>query len=208
MKNNFKGDIRIENKTFEILCKLDLSRSEYKILLFFIRKIHGYHKKRDMISNSQIMEGTGLPLRTVIWATNRLQLVQLVALVKRGSSKNACNIWKFDINNITDKLMQHIALVQKDVKNYCNQLPPQKILLQKKYINNLSKFRSNKKDILKRSKEMYPNKNCEKAIEDFIEYCEIHKVSYKRYDLAFLRWIREDRFNQYSNKLSKVRILK
>jgi hypothetical protein len=73
-----------------------------------------------------------------------------------------------------------------------------------KNINTLSKFISSKQEILTKSLDLYPDKNCTKAIEDFIEYCEIKSPKYSKYDLAFLRWVREDKFNQYKVEREKV----
>ena len=65
-------------------------------------------------------------------------------------------------------------------------------------ISTLAKFISAKDDILNHSKELYPNKDNDKAIADFIESCDIKEYKYKAYDLAFYRWVREDRFRQYN----------
>lgn len=67
-----------------------------------------------------------------------------------------------------------------------------------KYIYTLKNFKSQKKIILEESMVKYPNKNCSKAIQDFIEYCDTKKTNYKNYKLAFFKWVRDDRFDQYS----------
>ena len=69
-----------------------------------------------------------------------------------------------------------------------------------KSIGTLSKFISAKDSILKRAKELYPDKDNDKAIADFIEYCEIHGKTYKQFDKAFFKWVRDDRYKQYTKQ--------
>ncbi len=69
-------------------------------------------------------------------------------------------------------------------------------------ISTLSKFISAKNDILSHAKELYPDKDNDTAIADFIEACEIKGYKYKMFDRAFYKWVREDRFNQYGQKSS------
>lgn len=70
----------------------------------------------------------------------------------------------------------------------------------KKSISTLAKFVSSRTEILARSKELYPDKDNDKAITDFMESCEIKGYKYKKFDLAFYKWVRDDRFNQYGQK--------
>jgi len=69
-----------------------------------------------------------------------------------------------------------------------------------KNISTLAKFVSIKEDILAHAKELYPDKDNDKAIADFIESCEIKGYKYQKFDLAYYKWVREDRFNQYGQK--------
>ena len=69
-----------------------------------------------------------------------------------------------------------------------------------KKVNTLAKFVSAKEEILAHSKVLYPDKDNDKAIADFIESCEIKGYKYKKFDLAYYKWVREDRFNQYGQK--------
>lgn len=75
---------------------------------------------------------------------------------------------------------------------------------EKEYIYTFKKFNEKKELILKEAENLYPDKNCVQAIEDFIEYCELKKVNYKRYELAFYKWVRDDRFDKY--KLAAPRV--
>ena len=69
-----------------------------------------------------------------------------------------------------------------------------------KNINTIAKFVSIQDEILAHAKELYPDKDNDKAIADFIEACEIKGYKYKKFDLAYYKWVREDRFNQYGQK--------
>lgn len=67
-----------------------------------------------------------------------------------------------------------------------------------------SKFIKNKLEILESAKIKYPDKNCDKAIEDFIEKTGIKNYKYSDYRLAFFRWVRKDTFDEYRIKSSKL----
>lgn len=55
------GFVSIANELLEKICSAPISGSEFRILLFTIRKTYGYGKKLDWISLSQYAAGTGLP---------------------------------------------------------------------------------------------------------------------------------------------------
>lgn len=65
----------------------------------------------------------------------------------------------------------------------------------------LKRFEKEKINILEEAQSKYQSKNCKKALEDFLEQIEIKGYKYKNYKLAFLKWVREDRFKQYSNSI-------
>ena len=46
------------------------------------------------------------------------------------------------------------------------------------------------------------DKDCDKALIEFIEKTEIKNYGYRDYKLAFFKWVRDDKFEQYykSNK--------
>jgi len=59
------GYFDIENKVIEKLARSDLSGTEFRIVLAVLRKTKGWHKEEDRISQSQLVETTELPRRTV-----------------------------------------------------------------------------------------------------------------------------------------------
>lgn len=77
-----------------------------------------------------------------------------------------------------------------------------------KSINTLSLFLSDKEEILKHTKELYPDKNVTLAMEDFIAYCESKYTKYKDFKKAFQNWVREDRYGKYAMAISEQKIEK
>lgn len=54
------GHTRIANELLDAIVSFDFSKRQYKVVLFVLRKTYGWNKKADVMSLSQIMEGTGL----------------------------------------------------------------------------------------------------------------------------------------------------
>ena len=58
-------------------------------------------------------------------------------------------------------------------------------------------FIENKEEILLEANKKYPDKNCKKAIEEFILKTGAKDYKYKNYKLAFYNWVREDNYGKY-----------
>jgi len=54
------GHTRIANELLDTVVRLHLSPNQWQILFFIIRKTYGYRKKVDYITNTQIVQGTGI----------------------------------------------------------------------------------------------------------------------------------------------------
>lgn len=67
-------------------------------------------------------------------------------------------------------------------------------------VRTFKQFTDQEVEILEKARELYPDKNVEKAIVDFKDWCMTSKKANdtKDYKLRFFRWVREDKFNQYS----------
>jgi phage replication O-like protein O len=52
------GHTRIANELLEEIISFDFSKRQYKVVLFVIRKTYGWNKKADVMSLSQIVDGT------------------------------------------------------------------------------------------------------------------------------------------------------
>lgn len=87
---------KIPNDILENLIRLNLSSTAYATFFFILRKINGYHKEEDSISNSQIANGIDRSVRSVISATNELRVVKILSLVKKGSPPDIANVWAIE----------------------------------------------------------------------------------------------------------------
>lgn len=85
------GHVDIAHDVLERLCSISLSGSEFRVILFILRKTWGWHKKEDNISITQITKITQLNRKTVCDCINRLVTKRL--LVK---TKGAVNTYQFN----------------------------------------------------------------------------------------------------------------
>ena len=67
-------------------------------------------------------------------------------------------------------------------------------------IYNKAYILKHKDEIVEQAKQMYKDKNVDKAMADFIDYITINKKKWSNFKLAFFRWVREDQYNQYAIK--------
>jgi phage replication O-like protein O len=67
----------------------EMSGAELKVILAICRKTFGWHKDRDQISTSQMMELTGLSNRAVIDAIKKLMGRGLIARRQLGEAKTS-----------------------------------------------------------------------------------------------------------------------
>lgn len=67
----------------------DLTFREMRVLLYLVRKLHGFHKDSDKISYGQIAEGTGIAQRHVI---DTVKLLEEKKLIRVRRKKNSINI--------------------------------------------------------------------------------------------------------------------
>lgn len=69
----------------------------FKVLCIFIRKTYGFHKDRDSISKTQLMEISGLSSSSITRATNALTKSGMLIITKEGNRhKKECREWKLD----------------------------------------------------------------------------------------------------------------
>ncbi len=85
---------RIHNEILERLALTDLSGSEFRCLLFLLRKTYGYQKKQDKISYSQFADGTGLERRSVIRSLEKLVSRNIIMCKDNGN--NRPQTWGFN----------------------------------------------------------------------------------------------------------------
>lgn len=75
------GYVGVANELAEILARTNLSSYESRFLWFLWRKTYGWHKKDDIISNSQFVQGTGLKKWHVSRTKKRLIQRNIVASI-------------------------------------------------------------------------------------------------------------------------------
>jgi len=98
MSNNVQVEngnyARIHNEILEHLAQTNLSGSEFRCLLFLLRKTYGWGQKDDKISYSQFAEGTGLLRRNVIKTMNNL--IDRSIVVCKANGSNRPQTWGFN----------------------------------------------------------------------------------------------------------------
>lgn len=104
---------RIVNVVLDDLVKIPLLGAELSICLFVIRKTWGYSKNEDEISLTQFEKGINRSRPTIVKALKKLQLVNILQLVKAGSSKSNSSKWKFNKYYKTWQLVKTPQLVKK-----------------------------------------------------------------------------------------------
>ena len=103
---------RIVNKVLDELVKIPLLGAELAICLFVIRKTYGFNKTQDQISITQFEEGIKRSRPTISKALKNLQLVNILQLVKVGSSKTSSSVWKFNKYYTSWQLVKTSELVK------------------------------------------------------------------------------------------------
>jgi phage replication O-like protein O len=84
------GYTTIANEILERLCHYGINGSEYRIILYVLRKTYGFHKTRDRISLSQFEKGTLM---------DRSQAVKTIrSLVQKNIIKKDNGIYVFNKN--------------------------------------------------------------------------------------------------------------
>lgn len=66
-------------------------------------------------------------------------------------------------------------------------------------LNTVTSFLNHLEEVRSDAKAKYPDKNVDRALEDFIGYIESRHTKYKDFKLAFFNWVRRDAFNQYKS---------
>jgi phage replication O-like protein O len=86
---------RIANKILDILASVNLTGSELRVVLFIIRKTYGYNKKEDLISLSQIKEGTEISKRNIIYILQNLEAKKILMVTREKLKTNNIRFNKY-----------------------------------------------------------------------------------------------------------------
>lgn len=82
------GFTSIANEILEHLSQPGINGSEYRVLIFLLRKTYGFHKKTDKISLSQFQKGTGMKRANVVETIKSLVVKRLLLKEKNLYSFN------------------------------------------------------------------------------------------------------------------------
>lgn len=104
--------LRIVNVVIEKLIQIPFEGCELAVALFIIRKTWGFNKKEDQISLTQFEKGVCRSRMTVVKALKNLVLLNIIILVKRGTSKTSSNKWRFNKYYKTWQLVNTPILVK------------------------------------------------------------------------------------------------
>jgi len=90
------GFVKIHPAILELLASADMTASEFKCVLFLLRKTYGWGKKEDTLSYGQIAEATGLSRRGVIGSMQSLIDKHVVTAKDTKIGRNGCRTYGFN----------------------------------------------------------------------------------------------------------------
>jgi hypothetical protein len=108
------------------------------------------------------------------------------------TESNTTNQTLLESNTSVDFLQKSPPLVKKPKKAKSK---PQKKTTEK---ITFRVFQRDQAVMLSDARRLYPNKNCDAAIVDFIGQVIAKNYKYANYRQAFFNWVRTDRYNQYT----------
>jgi len=160
------GYTKIANEILEKIISSNLNGCEISVILHIFRKTYGYNKKEDEISLSQFLKAIPVSKPTICKAIKNLQLVKIIKLVKRGSSKNSSNLWVFNKNYDEWQLVKKFKLVKKQ-KSTSKEIETQLVKkplhtkdnIQKKYTKEINTSEQGSRDEIKILNRFYDNGN-------------------------------------------------
>jgi len=117
---------QVPNFIFDLMGQL--SSSELVVLLFICRKTYGWHKVKDNISLSQMIEGTGLSKPTVVYSLKSLLIKGILAKETNKKSGNLYVVLEPEIGSDGKEFYHGM------VKNSTNQMVKNSTI-QKKHLN-------------------------------------------------------------------------
>lgn len=105
---------QIQNIILEKLAMSELTAAEFRVLLVFIRKINGFHKKTDAISISQIAKFSSLSIRHIKRCLKHLQEINLLSQIQKGSSSRNSSIWQLNTDIDSWQLVTRTSPVENE----------------------------------------------------------------------------------------------
>lgn len=81
------GYCKIANEILERVCQLDISGTQFQLLMAIVRCTYGYNKKSDRVTNTYLAELTGISLSAVKDGLIKLSERQIITVEKAGIMK-------------------------------------------------------------------------------------------------------------------------
>lgn len=110
------GYTKIANEIFEALATVKMSGSEWQYVMCIFRKVYGFNKKEDWISNSQIVEMTTMEKERVSEAKTRLLARKII--IEYGGKvafQKDYQLWKELRKNVTGVTEKRNKLLRNSV---------------------------------------------------------------------------------------------
>lgn len=105
---------KINNGVLEKLIWAWLTGTEFSMVLLIIRKTIGWNKESDQISTKQFCEAIWCSKRIIEKSKINLQLMNVIALVKKGAQNWTPSEWSFNKDIESWKVVNKSALVNKN----------------------------------------------------------------------------------------------
>lgn len=197
------GHTRIANELLDKMGKLYLKPNDWQILICLFRKTYGYQKKSDYITNSQIVEFTGLDKSVVCRGLKNLADKKLINRengvisiqkdweqwqLTKQSTKREKKLTKQSTNNGKQLTKQSTGVDQTVNKKLTKQstTKERKKLIQKKETISL---KEKTLEIAETLRGKYPNLDFDHQMEKFMAYWFEGGRQLKNPKLAIMNWM-------------------
>lgn len=83
------GYTPIANELMDVLCTVNFTAYEWRVLMFILRKTYGWRKSSDVIALSQFEDGVGIPRKHICRTINLLVRRKVIDKTKLSKSQTA-----------------------------------------------------------------------------------------------------------------------
>lgn len=203
------GYTPIANEIMEQLCKINLSSYQSRLLFAVWRKTYGYNKKEDWLSNSQLVELTGLKKQHVSRAKKELIERKLVTSTGDKIQFNKCySQWRELPKSVTKKVVTNtgngvtntgaIVTSTGDHSNQYRGTQKNKITKETIQKKGYGEFKNVKLTDIEYQKliDGYGEQLVLSTIETMSSWLKAKGKTYKDYYAALLNWLKKEKKEQ------------
>ena len=202
---------RISNELLEHLIRTPLSGNQWQVLMCIVRKTYGFHKKQDYLTNSQIIEATGLGKTVVSRCLTLLQKGNFIVrnghitglqkdyeLWQHELTKQITKVSKLDNSKIDKKLAKQEHELTKQITKVSYSLDTQKKkeTIQKKSSISFEEYKETLRD-------QYPELDFDNEFKKWHLYWFEGNKKCKNPKLALHNWM--DKAREYKKELQRKR---